>query len=457
MATRVRSYSKINLGLAIGPVRADGFHGLVTLYQTLGLCDLVTVEARLLPEGSGSGATQSSNAGLQPAEGLPPGPGPAAQARVARAFSPNTFRPNSGLGASALGTGRVGTGGVGQGGLGASGLGPAVGGVGRAGRSRVVLTTNHPGVPTDERNTAWKMVELALKRLGVAAEVTIHIQKELPVQGGMGAGSANAAAALLGLERELGVEVPGRMELAAEVGSDVPLFLIGGAVLGEGRGEVVSAMPDLPATWCVVAVPEVGVSTPRAFQEWDGLCADKAARRVADPTSQNRDVGHPDSGAGLTSPSEPDKLEQLSHAYASVFGVRLLTELAPDTSGIVRGLATRGDTRNDLAENTLLALVRTGIENDFETVVFPQYPLLREIKHELMGTSTGSSTTDVPADASGYAVYAALSGSGSALFGLYKSEADAKAAQQRVQATGCKALLTETLPRQEYWRRMFAE
>ena len=59
----------------------------------------------------------------------------------------------------------------------------------------------------------------------------------------MGAGSANAAAALLGLERELGVALPGaeRLELAAEVGSDVPLFLVGGAVLGTGRGELVVA------------------------------------------------------------------------------------------------------------------------------------------------------------------------------------------------------------------------
>jgi 4-diphosphocytidyl-2-C-methyl-D-erythritol kinase len=163
------------------------------------------------------------------------------------------------------------------------------------------------------------------------------------------------------------------------------------------------------------------------------------------------------SASGLTSPCEPDRLKELSHAYASVFGVCPATELASDTSGIVRGLEARGDTRNDLAEGTLLALVRTGIENDFEQVVFPQYPLLREIKHELMGTSTGSSTTDDPADSSGNAIFAALSGSGSALFGLYKSESDAKAAQQRVQATGCKAILTETLPRQEYWRRMFAE
>jgi 4-diphosphocytidyl-2-C-methyl-D-erythritol kinase len=370
MATRVRSYSKINLGLAIGPVRADGFHGLTTLYQTLALHDVVMVEVV---------------------------PGSKLEVRGSRGS---------------------------QGGI--------------------TLTTNHPAVPTDGRNTAWKMVELALAAMGVAAEVKIHIQKELPVQGGMGAGSANAAAALIGLERELGREVPGRTEIAALVGSDVPLFLVGGAVLGTGRGEAVTAMPDLPTTWCVVAVPEVGVSTPRAFQEWDGLCAEKAA--------------------GLTSLPQPDRLEELSHVYASVFGVRPAAELTSDTSGIVRGLDSspekqqaRGDTRNDLAENTLLALVRTGIENDFEQVVFPQYPLLREIKHELMGTSAGLSSMDDPADTSGNAVYAALSGSGSALFGLYRTEADAKAAQRRVQATGCKALLTETLPRQEYWRKMFAE
>ncbi len=123
------------------------------------------------------------------------------------------------------------------------------------------------------------MVEGCLARLGVAAEVEIHIEKRLPVQGGMGAGSANAAAALIGLERELGVALPGveRLKLAAEVGSDVPLFLLGGAVLGMGRGEMVVAMPDLPRTWCVVAVPGVGVSTPAAFKEWDALVAANAS------------------------------------------------------------------------------------------------------------------------------------------------------------------------------------
>jgi 4-diphosphocytidyl-2-C-methyl-D-erythritol kinase len=313
------------------------------------------------------------------------------------------------------------------------------------------------------------MVELALARMGLAAEVAIHIEKALPVQGGLGAGSANAAAALIGLERELGAALsepalsePVRLALAAEVGSDVPLFLLGGAVMGLGRGEQVSPMPGLPATPCVVALPEIGVSTPRAFEVWDSLCATKAAAGQQ--------------AAGLTSPPETGRLEELSQIYASVFGIQNQPEQAPDTSGIVRGrqglshsetkqgglegksnTSEQGSARNGLAGNTLLALVRTGIENDFEQVVFPQYPLLREIKRLLMGTPADGLREGRPDDLSGKALYAALSGSGSALFGLYGSEQDARAAQQRVQASACKAILTETLPRSEYWVRMFAE
>ena len=358
MSTRVRSFCKINLGLAIGPPRPDGFHALATLYQTLEVHDVVTIEVR----------------------------------------SPTSLRDG--------------------------------------GHPSISLTTHHPRVPTDSRNTAWKMVERALERMGIAAEVAIHLEKDLPVQGGLGAGSANAAAALIGLERELGTALPDdeRLKIAAEVGSDVPLFLIGGAVRGTNRGEQVEAMNDLPPMPCVIAVPGIGVSTPHAFQEWDAVIA-----------SHERLTGHP----------APDRLEELSHVYASVLGVSPTTERASESSGIVRGLMPdrnqaapqnggQGSTRNDLAEDPLLALVRTGIENDFEQVVFPQYPLLREIKRLLVG------------DPAGGALYAALSGSGSALFGLYRNEEDARAAQQRVQASGCKAIVTGTLPRAEYWGTMFA-
>ena len=174
-------------------------------------------------------------------------------------------------------------------------------------------------------------------------------------------------------------------------------------------------------------------------------------------------MGHPallsGRGTGLTFVAKPDRLSELSLAYASLSAKT--GDSKPGTSGIVRdpnpekkqGLSGESQSyaRNDLAENTLLALVRTGIgndglHNDFEDVVFPQYPSLRITKRLLMGS-----------DSDGSAIHAALSGSGSALFGLYRSEPEAKAAQQRVQSSGVQALLTETLPRAEYWERMFAE
>jgi 4-diphosphocytidyl-2-C-methyl-D-erythritol kinase len=253
-------------------------------------------------------------------------------------------------------------------------------------------------------------------------------------------------------------------------------------------------MPDLPRTWCVVAVPAVGVSTPAAFKAWDalrerediesnGVKADATTETgvVRCPQDDNLgrgDRGDEEEGSGskrLTSLPQLDRLHELSLAYSSLSaqtGESLWRKTGggrPGTSGIVRdpnpekkqGLPdeSQADAMNDLAENTLLALVRTGIgsdglHNDFEDVVFPQYPSLRITKRQLMGS-----------DLDGSAVYAALSGSGSALFGLYRSERDAKAAQQRVQSSVASAeagiavqvFLTETLPRSEYWDRMFAE
>jgi 4-diphosphocytidyl-2-C-methyl-D-erythritol kinase len=97
-----------------------------------------------------------------------------------------------------------------------------------------------------------------------------------------------------------------------------------------------------------------------------------------------------------------------------------------------------------LAGNPLLALVRTGIENDFEEVVFPNYPLLGEIKRVL-------AASEIPELS---AVYASLSGSGSAVFGLYGTLGAAEAAAGRLQGQGIRSLLTKTLPRTDYWRSM---
>ena len=139
--------------------------------------------------------------------------------------------------------------------------------------SGIEIRCDDPRVPRDASNTCYRIVERAMAALRASGRVTITIEKRLPVQGGLGAGSGNAIATLIALERELKKKLSAaeKLRIAAEVGSDLPLFLVGGTMLGVGHGEEVYPLPDLPATVCVVATPEIGVSTPQAFADWDGM------------------------------------------------------------------------------------------------------------------------------------------------------------------------------------------
>jgi 4-diphosphocytidyl-2-C-methyl-D-erythritol kinase len=90
------------------------------------------------------------------------------------------------------------------------------------------------------------------------------------------------------------------------------------------------------------------------------------------------------------------------------------------------------------AETSLLDLVRTGIENDFEQVVFPKYPELREVKSVLERAG---------------AFYTSLSGSGSAIYGLFRSRAASQKVAARLQRDGVPAVATTTLTRRQYWKK----
>jgi len=375
MTVTVRSFAKINLGLRIGAARPDGFHDLLTVYQTIGLHDVIRVSV-----GRGTG---------------------------------------------------------------------------------IEIRCEDPRVPRDESNTCFRVIERAMAALRAKGRVIIEIEKRLPVQGGLGGASANAVATLLGLERAARKRLPPteRLRIATEVGSDLPLFLVGGTVLGVGRGEQVYPLPDLPAVPCVVVTPQVGVSTPKAFAEWDRLCGAGTPAREAAPLRSSsekqepaelRSAGQPKaavptrpgadecvrphmSGANTSSHLPTPKL---TVAPASDRMIRLSRELSawlsePHSSAPLR----RGQ-----AGKQLLELVRAGITNDFEEVVFPEYPELREGKRALERAG---------------AKYASLSGSGSTLYGLFGSEAAAARAVVRLRKQGWAAQATSTLTRQQYWRRIF--
>src|ERR1017187_8654372 len=123
------------------------------------------------------------------------------------------------------------------------------------------------------------MAERVLDQLAVKVRVSIAIEKQLPVQGGLGAASSNAVATMLALERALRkkLSAAARLRIAAEIAPDLPLFLVGGTALGVGRGEEVYPLPDLPSIAIVVVTPEVGVSTPQAFANWDALVQREAS------------------------------------------------------------------------------------------------------------------------------------------------------------------------------------
>jgi 4-diphosphocytidyl-2-C-methyl-D-erythritol kinase len=379
----VRSFAKINLGLCIGALRPDGFHDLRTVYQAIALHDVIRVEV-----GRGTG---------------------------------------------------------------------------------VEIRCQDPRVPKDESNTCYWIVERAMAPLRVRGRVVIEIEKRLPVQGGLGGASSNAVAALLALERAVKKSLPAaeRLRIAAEVGSDLPLFLVGGTVLGVGRGEEVYPLPDLPATPCVVATPDMGVPTPMAFAAWDaqfphGLepaalaSRDGTAEAVPFPRGERKTAsggieagelrsawtlrlrsgqategGRPHTSmAELTDLTPSDRMIQFGRAIAA-----WQSGFQNKPGKVYSGVPASGRGR---AETSLLDLVRTGIENDFEQVVFPQYPEFRKVKRALER---------------GGAFYASLSGSGSATYGLFRSGQAAEKAAARLRKHGIEALATTTLTRPQYWKK----
>jgi len=270
----------------------------------------------------------------------------------------------------------------------------------------IEIRCEDPRVPKDSSNTCWKIAERAMAALKARGRVVIEIEKRLPVQGGLGGASGNAVATLLALEKALKKQLPGteKLRIAAEVGSDLPLFLVGGTILGVGRGEEVYPLPDLPPTPCVIATPEIGVSTPKAFADWDKLAASNELT-VANPS---------------------DRIKSFSRMISAW--------LTGQSSGVP---VKKGRGRAE----TLLDLVRTGIENDFERVVFPKYPELCEAKSVLERAG---------------AVYASLSGSGSALYGLFGSKEAAQKAAARLVRSGTPAVATTTMTRRQYWKSVIS-
>ncbi|MEV0845347.1 4-(cytidine 5'-diphospho)-2-C-methyl-D-erythritol kinase [Streptomyces sp. NPDC049954] len=193
----VRVPAKVNVQLAVGPARADGFHDLANVFLAVGLYDEVTAT-------------------------------PAQELRL------TCSGPDAGQ------------------------------------------------VPLDASNLAARAATALAERAGLAPAVHLHIDKDIPVAGGMAGGSADAAGALLACERlwRTGARHEELLEICAELGSDVPFSLVGGAALGTGRGERLTPLAVGGTFHWVFAQAEGGLSTPAVYREFDRLAQ---GRTVSEP------------------------------------------------------------------------------------------------------------------------------------------------------------------------------
>jgi 4-diphosphocytidyl-2-C-methyl-D-erythritol kinase len=239
----------------------------------------------------------------------------------------------------------------------------------------LAIACSAPGVPLDEGNLAWKAARLVWQAAGRPGDPVgrLRISKRIPAQGGLGGGSADGAAALVGWDRLWGTGLsPDRLrELAADLGADVPFFLVGGTALGLARGDRVSPLDDLPPRWVVLVFPPFGVSTPEAFRWWD---EDQAAFDHRDSTFGQTVVG------GGTAESPADGFNALEDP---------VSRRHPELPGIRRQLEQAG------------------------------------------------------------AEHAAMTGSGSTMFGLFSDEPPARRAARALARAGWASLVTRTATRRQ--------
>jgi 4-diphosphocytidyl-2-C-methyl-D-erythritol kinase len=201
---RVRAFAKINLSLRVLGARADGYHELRTIFQSIALHDTLTI---------------------------------------------------------------------------------------RAARGPFRLTCDDPQCPSDDTNLIWKAAERLWRvagRRGAARDIAVDIAKRIPLGGGLGGGSSDAAAMLRALGRLWRIDEGDLRAAAIELGADVPYFFEGGTVLGLERGDLLFPLIDWPAAWVVLVIPEFGVSTREAFSWFDEASrrGSRSPRRLALRTAE---------------------------------------------------------------------------------------------------------------------------------------------------------------------------
>lgn len=137
----------------------------------------------------------------------------------------------------------------------------------------IELSCDKPEIPVDETNLIFRAALKLKETFAVEKGAKIHLEKNIPSAGGLGGGSSDAAAALIGLARlwNLEIDFPKLCEIGASLGSDVPFFFFGGTAVGAGRGTEITQIKDVNEELMLIVTPDVSVSTAEAYKRLNAL------------------------------------------------------------------------------------------------------------------------------------------------------------------------------------------
>lgn len=262
----VSAPGKVNLFLALGAARPDGYHPLNTIFAQIGLSETVTVTplqslATTAPQPASAASAQTARAGSVPAAAQPASTAPVSSASSAPAQSdsvPAAAQP------APLATAVPAQ----------PGLVPAA----QTGGPRIELALTRPdsNVPLDHTNLAYRaaqaVAQQAAQRGLATPDVHILLDKAVPVAGGMAGGSADAAATLKACNEfwQVGLSLEELAHLGAQLGADVPFGLYGGVALGTGRGDLIEPLKAAPGPYYwTFALQDEGLSTAAVFKHFD--------------------------------------------------------------------------------------------------------------------------------------------------------------------------------------------
>jgi 4-diphosphocytidyl-2-C-methyl-D-erythritol kinase len=213
-------------------------------------------------------------------------------------------------------------------------------------------------VPLDRTNLAARAAEALAARYGRSPDVHLHIAKDIPVAGGMAGGSADGAGALLACDALWGTHASREelLDICAELGSDVPFSLVGGAALGTGRGEKLRALEVGGTFNWVFAMAARGLSTPAVFREFDRLGEGTHIPEpvASEPLLDALAKGDPDAlAAAVSNDLEPAALSlfpELADTLAAGRGAGALTALVSGSGPTTAFLARDPESALEVAE-----------------------------------------------------------------------------------------------------------